>query len=61
MKAEKVCDADMNDGAKQNYFDFICNFEKKKKKMNEFKWTPEFMKKNGIDFKSYRKLYFAVA
>ena len=45
----------------QKFWDFICDFEKLQSLMKEFKWTPEFMKKNGIDFKSYRKLYFAVA
>lgn len=45
----------------KTYWDFICLFDSLKEKMNEFHWTCEFMKANGIDFKSLRKLYFAVA
>jgi hypothetical protein len=29
--------------------------------MQEFRWSADFLKDNGIDFKEIRKLYFAVA
>lgn len=45
----------------QRYFDFLCDFEELKEKMKEFRWTKEFLKENGIDFVSIKKLYFAVA
>ena len=45
----------------QLYYDYICDFEKLQALMKEFRWSCEFLKENGIDFKSYRKLYFSVA
>lgn len=45
----------------QKFWDFILDFEKLQSLMKEFRWSSEFLKENGIDFKSYRKLYFAVA
>ena len=45
----------------QLYYDFLCDFESLREKMNEFRWSGDFLKENGIDFKSLRKLYFAVA
>ena len=49
------------DTANQYYFDFLVFFDSLKEKMIEFRWTKDFLKENGIDFKSLRKLYFAVA
>lgn len=49
------------DTANQCYFDFLIFFEDLKAKMNEFRWSGDFLKENGIDFKKLRKLYFAVA
>ena len=43
----------------QKFWDFILDFEKLQALMKEFRWSSEFLKENGIDFKSYRKLYFA--
>ena len=45
----------------QKFWDFILDFEKLQSLMKEFRWSSEFLKENGIDFKLYRKLYFAVA
>jgi len=45
----------------QKFWDFILDFEKLQALMKEFRWSSEFLKENGIDFKAYRKLYFAVA
>ena len=45
----------------QKFWDFILDFEKLQSLMKEFRWSSEFLKENGIDFKAYRKLYFAVA
>lgn len=45
----------------QKFWDFILDFEKLQSLMKEFRWSSDFLKENGIDFKSYRKLYFAVA
>ena len=45
----------------QKFWYFILDFEKLQSLMKEFRWSSEFLKENGIDFKSYRKLYFAVA
>jgi len=45
----------------QLFYDFLCDFEKLKELMKEFRWSSEFLKENGIDFKSYRKLYFSAA
>ena len=45
----------------QKFWDFILDFEKLQALMKEFRWSSDFLKENGIDFKSYRKLYFAVA
>jgi len=49
------------DTANQCYFDFLIFFEELKAKMNEFRWSGDYLKENGIDFKALRKLYFAVA
>lgn len=46
---------------KQKYFDFLLDFDSLKEKMQEFRWSADFLKDNGIDFKEIRKLYFAVA
>lgn len=43
----------------QKFWDFLCDFERLQDLMKEFRWSSEFLKENGIDFKSYRKLYFA--
>ena len=45
----------------QKFWDYILDFEKLQTLMKEFRWSSEFLKENGIDFKSYRKLYFSVA
>jgi hypothetical protein len=45
----------------QLFYDFLCDFEKLKELMKEFRWSSEFLKENGIDFKSYRRLYFSAA
>ena len=45
----------------QKFWDFICDFEKLQALMKEFRWSSDYLKENGIDFKSYRKLYFSVA
>ena len=45
----------------QKFWDFILDFEKLQALMKEFRWSADFLKENGIDFKSYRKLYFSVA
>lgn len=44
----------------QKFYDFLCDFERLQSLMKEFRWSCEFLKENGIDFKLYRKLYFAV-
>ena len=49
------------DTANQFYFDFLVFFDSLKEKMKEFRWTKDFLKENGIDFVSIKKLYFAVA
>ena len=43
----------------QKFWDFILDFEKLQALMKEFRWSSDYLKKNGIDFQSYRKLYFA--
>lgn len=43
----------------QKFYDFLCGFERLQSLMKEFRWSCEFLKENGIDFKAYRKLYFA--
>lgn len=45
----------------QYYFDFLCDFERLREMMKEYRWSKEFLLENGIDFVSVRKLYFAVA
>lgn len=45
----------------QYYFDFLISFDSLKEKMSEFRWSADYLKANGIDFKAIRKLYFAVA
>ena len=45
----------------QKFWDFILDFEKLQALMKEFRWSSDYLKENGIDFKSYRKLYFSVA
>lgn len=49
------------DTANQYYFDFLIFFESLKEKMQEFRWSKDFLMENGIYFVSLRKLYFAVA
>ena len=49
------------DTESQYYFDFLISFEDLLAKMKEFRWSAEKLLENGIDFKSLRKLYFAVA
>lgn len=44
----------------QIYFDFLCDFERLKELMKEFRWSSEDLEKAGIDFKAYRKLYFSM-
>lgn len=44
----------------QKYFDFLLDFESLKAKMQEFCWSKDFLKENGIDFAAIRKLYFSV-
>ena len=48
------------DTENQFYFDFLCDYESLLAKMKEFRWSSDFLKENGIDFKAIRKLYFAV-
>lgn len=43
----------------QKFYDFILDFERLQELMKEFRWSADFLKENGIDFKSYRKIYFA--
>lgn len=43
----------------QKCYDFILDFERLQELMKEFRWSSVFLKENGIDFKSYRKIYFA--
>ena len=43
----------------QKFYDFLCDFERLQSLMKEFRWSCEFLKENGIDFKTYRKFYFA--
>lgn len=45
----------------QKFYDFLLNFEQLKEMMKEFRWSKEFLLNNGIDFVSYKKLYFSVA
>lgn len=45
----------------QYFYDFICDFERLRDLMAEFRWNKDVLAENGIDFKSYRNLYFAVA
>ena len=47
------------DTENQFYFDFLCDYESLLAKMKEFRWSSDFLKENGIDFKAIRKLYFA--
>lgn len=44
----------------QLYYDFLCDFERLKELMKEFRWSSEFLEENGINFKEYRKLYFSM-
>jgi len=44
----------------QLFYDFILNFEELRDKMKEFRWSKDFLSANGIDFVSYKKLYFSV-
>lgn len=61
MKADLVLQTSLKDSAKQLYFDFVIDFERLKTLMNEFRWTKDFLRENGIDFAELRKLYFSVA
>lgn len=45
----------------QKYFDFLGDFKNLKTKMQEFRWTKDFLLAHGIDFPAIRSLYFAVA
>lgn len=45
----------------QKYFDFLIDYENLKSKMQEFRWSKDFLLENGIDFAAIRNLYFAVA
>lgn len=45
----------------QKFWDFISEFESLKNHMREFRWSADFLASHGIDFKSARKLYFAVS
>lgn len=45
----------------QLYFDFILDFERLRELMKEFRWSKEKLAEFGIDFNSYKKLYFAIA
>ena len=44
----------------QLFYDFVLDFERLKDLMLEFRWSKDFMRENGIDFQSLRKLYFSV-
>ena len=44
----------------QKYYDFLCDFERLKELMKEFRWSKDFLLENGIDFIAVRKLYFSV-
>jgi hypothetical protein len=60
---QKYLRADLkNDEVKstQFYFDFLVFFDKLREMMKENKWSIEFLRSNGIDFISVKKLYFAV-
>lgn len=59
LKSEKYILS--KDTENQFFFDFLVFFESLKEKMIEFRWSKDFLKENGIDFQSLRKLYFAVA
>ena len=39
----------------------VLDFERLKTLMNEFRWSKDFLRENGIDFAELRKLYFSVA
>jgi hypothetical protein len=45
----------------QFYYDFLCDFERLKELMKEFRWSSEDLEKAGIRFKEYRKLYFSMS
>lgn len=45
----------------QKFWDFISEFEGLKAHMREFRWSADFLKENGVDFKAARKIYFAVS
>ena len=61
FSADEICKTDAKDSIKQNYFDFLVNFESLRDRMKEFHWSAEFLADYGIDFKEYRKMYFAVS
>lgn len=44
----------------QVYYDFLCDFERLKELMKEFRWSKDFLAENGIDFQAAKKLYFSV-
>lgn len=44
----------------QFYFDFLCDFERLKELMKEFRWSKDFLKEKGIDFTEIKNLYFSV-
>lgn len=41
-------------------YEFLADFESLRRKMEEFRWSKEFLRERGIDFPALRKLYFAV-
>lgn len=44
----------------QKFYDFQICFESLKEKMQEFRWSKDFLKANGIDFVALKKLYYSV-
>lgn len=61
IKLSEIANLNCSDSLKQNYFDFVCTYENLCDKMKEFRWSADFLADNGINFKEYRKLYFAVS
>lgn len=41
-------------------WDFLCDFIGLKSKMNEYRWSKDFLAENGIDFRAARKLIFSL-
>lgn len=61
MKAEEIIKTSLKDSAKQNYFDFLINFESLKEKIKEFGWSADLLEDYGINLSEYHKLYIAVS